>query len=52
MNESVASTAIAADPLAFYRSKEDQRRAVKDLLSFVDFDYLSTVVMNEYTLIP
>ena len=52
VNESVASSEIAADPVAFYQSEEGQKRAVKDLLAFVDFDTLSTVVMSEYTLVP
>ena len=52
VNESVASAEIAADPIAFYRSEEDQQRAVEDIMSFIDFQDLSTVVMSEYTLIP
>lgn len=50
VNESVASLEIAADPIRFYRSRQDQKRAVEDLLSFVDFDTLSFVAMSEYTL--
>ena len=52
VNESVASAEIAADPVAFYRSEEDQQRAVEDILSFIDFEHLSTVVMSEYALLP
>ncbi len=51
VNESVASAAVAADPIAFYGSKQDQKRAAEDLLSFIDFETLSTVLMSEYTLI-
>ena len=50
VNESVASTRIAADPLLFYGSKKGRKRAVEDLLSFIDLDTLSTVVMSEYSL--
>lgn len=52
VNESVASAAIVADPLAFFGSKDGQKRAVDDLLSFVDMETLSSILMNEYTLIP
>ena len=51
VHESVASAQIAADPISFYRSEEDQKRAYEDLLSFVDFADLSMVLMNEYALI-
>ncbi|MEE2674431.1 MAG: hypothetical protein VX466_11590 [Myxococcota bacterium] len=50
VNESVASAGIAADPVAFYRTKDDRKRAVEDLLSFIDLETLSTVVMSEYAL--
>ena len=46
-----ASAAIAADPIAFYRTKDDRKRAVEDLLSFIDLETLSTVVMSEYALV-
>ncbi len=51
VHESVASTQVVADPVAFYRSREDQKRVQEDLLSFVDFPELSMVLMNEYTLL-
>jgi hypothetical protein len=50
VNESVASIAIAADPISFYRSERDRERAVEDLFSFVDFETLSMVLMSEYIL--
>ena len=50
VNESVASAEIAATPELFYGSPDGQKRAVKDLIQFVDFKTLSTVVMSEYIL--
>jgi hypothetical protein len=48
VSESVASAAIASDDMAFYGSRENRKRAVKDLLSFADLEQLSTVLMSEY----
>jgi hypothetical protein len=50
VNESVASVEIAADPIAFFGTERDRKRAIDDLLSFVDFDTLSTALMSEYVL--
>jgi len=50
VSESVASVKVLADPDAFYGSDEGRRRAVEDLLSFVDFEALSTVLMSQYAL--
>ena len=44
--------AVAADPIAFFGSESNRARAVKDLLSFVDFETLSVALMSEYVLIP
>ena len=50
VNEAVASVAIAADAEKFYSGDEGRERAIKDLLSFVDFRSLSTALMSEYVL--
>lgn len=50
VNESVATAAVAADPVQFFGGEENQKRAIEDLLSFVDFESLSTVLMSEYIL--
>jgi hypothetical protein len=47
VSESVASCAVAADTDQFYGGRENRRRVVKDLLSFVEIESLSTVVMRE-----
>ena len=52
VSESVESPEIMASPTAFYRSEENRKRAVQDLLSFIDLDALSTVLMSEYCLGP
>lgn len=52
VSEAVSSTAIAADPIAFFGSESNRARAVKDLLSFVDFETLSVALMSEYVLTP
>ena len=52
VTEAVASTTIAADPVAFFGSEANRARAVEDLLSFVDFESLSVVLMSEYILTP
>ena len=52
VSEAVASAAVAADPIAFFGSEPNRARAVEDLLSFVDFETLSVVLMSEYTLAP
>lgn len=52
VSESVESPEIMASPTAFYRSEENRKRAVQDLLSFIDLDALSTVLMSEYSLGP
>jgi hypothetical protein len=50
VNESVASLEIAADPNLFYGGEEGEKRASEDLLCFVDFKTLSSVLMSEYIL--
>jgi hypothetical protein len=50
VNESVASAQTAGDSSAFYGSTQSQKRAVADLLSFVDFETLTTAVRSEYPL--
>ena len=50
VSDSVASVEILADPDAFYGSDEGRRRAVKDLLGFVDFEAMSSVLMSQYAL--
>ena len=50
VNESVATLEIAADPVQFNGSAEGARRAGEDLMQFVDFKTLSTVLMSEYIL--
>jgi len=50
VNESVASAEIAANPDLFFRSKQDQKRAIQDLLSFSEFETMSTALMSEYIL--
>lgn len=52
VNEAVASLGEIADPLAFYGSEANRKRAVADLLTFVDFRSLSAVLMSEYALTP
>ena len=36
--------------LQFFGGEENQKRAIEDLRSFVDFESLSTVLMSEYIL--
>jgi len=50
VSESVASCAVAADVDQFYSGRENQKRIVKDLLSFADVATMSSVVMREYIL--
>ena len=48
VSESVASCEIAADVEQFYSGRENQKRIVKDLLSFAEIATMSSVVMREY----
>ena len=50
VSESVASAAIAADVDQFYSGRENRKKIIRDLLSFAEFESLSTVVMREYIL--
>jgi hypothetical protein len=52
VSESVASATVAADPEQFYGGRENQKRVVRDLLSFVELESMSTVLMSEYILDP
>ena len=48
VSESVESLEVAADPERFYGSEQNRRRAVEDLLSFVELPTLGTVCMSEF----
>ena len=46
----MASADIAADPERFYAGKQGQKRVIRDLMSFTEFETLSTALMSEYIL--
>ncbi|MCR9094260.1 MAG: EthD domain-containing protein [bacterium] len=48
VSESVGSCAVAADPEIFYSGRENRKKLVKDMLSFLDFETVSSVAMREY----
>ena len=50
VSESVASCAVASDVEQFYSGRDNQKRIVKDLLSFAEIKTMSSVVMREYIL--
>ncbi|NQZ95236.1 MAG: hypothetical protein HRU01_01890 [Myxococcales bacterium] len=50
VSESVASAAVAADPERFCGGSENQKRIIRDLLSFAEIEPMSSVVMSEYIL--
>ena len=50
VNESVASLEVASNDDLFYSGTEGQRRTEEDLMRFIDYETLSTVLMSEYIL--
>lgn len=49
--ESVPSLEHALDPMLFYGSEENEKKAVTDTMTFADFETLSTVLMSEYMVV-
>ena len=48
VSESVGSCAVAADPEVFYSGRENRKKLLKDMHSFLDFETVSSVAMREY----
>lgn len=48
VSESVGCCAVAADPEAFYSGRENRKKIMKDLASFLDLGTVSSVAMREY----
>ena len=50
VSETTESAAVFADPERFYGGADNQKRAIQDLLSFVEIQTMSNALMREYEL--